>query len=158
MKGRFTYKELVLHSKAYKGRVVGVSVHGCFVDIGCHSDGFVHVSRLADGYVQDVGDLVKMHDEVECRVLECKKKKKSKKVLITLSMQSEKMKETEVRSVEKHNGGNEARAAPVARTPEEVAASAASKKAKQERRNARRLAKKAAAIGDMHAVPPPAME
>ncbi len=48
------------------GTVLNVVDFGCFVDIGMHQSGLVHVSRLADKYVRDphevvsVGDIVKV--------------------------------------------------------------------------------------------------
>ena len=43
---------------------------GAFVDIGVHQDGLVHISQLANTYVKDPNDVVKLHQHVMVRVLE----------------------------------------------------------------------------------------
>ena len=43
---------------------------GCFVDIGVHQDGLVHVSQLADRFVRDPNEVVKLHQHVKVRVME----------------------------------------------------------------------------------------
>jgi len=52
------------------GIVTNVTAFGAFVDIGVHQDGLVHISQLADRYVKDPNDLVKVHQPVEVTVLE----------------------------------------------------------------------------------------
>ena len=46
-------------ARSYSGTVKSISKFGAFIDIGCHSEGLCHVSRLADDYVESVGDVVK---------------------------------------------------------------------------------------------------
>lgn len=48
-----------LIGNTYKGKVVYIKPFGAFVDIGCHSDGFVHVSRVHDGFVEDINSVLK---------------------------------------------------------------------------------------------------
>jgi predicted RNA-binding protein with RPS1 domain len=55
------------------------------VDVGCHEEGFVHVSCLADTFVKDVAAHVKKGDAVDVRVVSFDKRKKR----LTLSMQSD---------------------------------------------------------------------
>jgi uncharacterized protein len=51
------------------GIVTNVTAFGAFVDIGVHHDGLVHISQLADRYVKDPADIVKVHQNVTVRVL-----------------------------------------------------------------------------------------
>ncbi len=52
------------------GVVTNVTAFGAFVDIGVHQDGLVHVSRLADRYVSDPHQVVKVAQRVEVTVLD----------------------------------------------------------------------------------------
>ena len=52
------------------GIVTNITKFGCFVDIGVHQDGLVHVSQLANRYVRDPNEVVKLHQHVEVRVTE----------------------------------------------------------------------------------------
>lgn len=52
------------------GIVTNVTAFGCFVDIGVHQDGLVHVSQLSDKYVKDPNDVVKVHQRMNVTVLE----------------------------------------------------------------------------------------
>jgi protein Tex len=51
------------------GGVTNVTVFGAFVDIGVHQDGLVHVSQLADRFVRNPGDVVKVQQRVMVTVL-----------------------------------------------------------------------------------------
>ena len=53
-----------------EGVVTNVAAFGAFVDIGVHQDGLVHVSELADRFVKDPRELVKVGQAVKVRVLE----------------------------------------------------------------------------------------
>jgi len=53
-----------------EGVVSNVANFGAFVDIGVHQDGLVHISALADRYVEDPRDIVKAGDVVKVKVLE----------------------------------------------------------------------------------------
>lgn len=53
-----------------EGVVTNVTAFGAFVDIGIKRDGLVHISELADHYVQNVGDVVRTGDRLSVRVLE----------------------------------------------------------------------------------------
>ncbi len=64
------------------GIVTNVTNFGAFVDIGVHQDGLVHISELADRFVKDPLDVVKVHQKVKVRVLEVDEKRKR----ISLSM------------------------------------------------------------------------
>jgi len=52
------------------GIVTNITAFGAFVDIGVHQDGLIHISQLADRYVKDPNEVVKVHQQVEVRVLE----------------------------------------------------------------------------------------
>lgn len=53
-----------------EGVVSNVAAFGAFVDIGVHQDGLVHVSELADHFVKDPREVVKVGQIVKVRVLE----------------------------------------------------------------------------------------
>jgi protein Tex len=64
------------------GIVTNVTNFGAFVDIGVHQDGLVHISQLADRFVKDVSEVVKVNQKVKVRVLEID----TKRSRISLSM------------------------------------------------------------------------
>ncbi len=51
------------------GVVTNVAAFGAFVDIGVHQDGLVHVSELANRFVKDPAEVVKVGDKVRVKVL-----------------------------------------------------------------------------------------
>ena len=51
------------------GIVTNVTKFGAFVDIGVHQDGLVHISELADKFVKDPADVVKVRQKVKVTVL-----------------------------------------------------------------------------------------
>ncbi len=53
-----------------EGVVTNVTAFGAFVDIGVHQDGLVHVSQLADRFIKDPSEAVKVGDKLKVRVLE----------------------------------------------------------------------------------------
>ncbi len=52
------------------GVVTNITAFGCFVDIGVHQDGLVHLSNLANRFVKDPNEVVKVHQKVTVKVLE----------------------------------------------------------------------------------------
>ena len=52
------------------GIVNNITAFGCFVDIGLKESSLVHISQLKDGYVSDVNEVVKLHQQVEVKVTE----------------------------------------------------------------------------------------
>jgi protein Tex len=52
-----------------EGVVTNIVAFGAFVDVGVHQDGLVHVSQLADRYVADPNDVVKVGQRVKVTVL-----------------------------------------------------------------------------------------
>lgn len=51
------------------GVVTNVSAFGAFVDVGVHQDGLVHISELADRFVRDPAEVVRVHQKVDVTVL-----------------------------------------------------------------------------------------
>ena len=58
------------------GIVTNITRFGCFVNIGVHQDGLVHISQLADRFVSDPNEVVKLHKHVKVRVLEVDSERK----------------------------------------------------------------------------------
>ena len=52
------------------GIVTNITNFGAFVDIGVHQDGLVHISQLANRFVSDPNEVVKLHQHVFVRVVE----------------------------------------------------------------------------------------
>ncbi|MEK6547405.1 MAG: S1 RNA-binding domain-containing protein, partial [Bacteroidota bacterium] len=52
------------------GIVTNITNFGAFVDIGVHQDGLVHVSQLADKFVKDPNEIVKVAQKVMVTVTE----------------------------------------------------------------------------------------
>ena len=57
------------------GIVTNITNFGAFVDIGVHQDGLVHISQLANRYVKDPNDVIKLHQHVRVKVLEVDKRR-----------------------------------------------------------------------------------
>jgi protein Tex len=58
------------------GIVTNVTKFGAFVDLGVHQDGLIHISQLADRFVKDPAEIVKVRQQVMVRVLEVDKERK----------------------------------------------------------------------------------
>ena len=52
------------------GIVTNITNFGCFVDIGVKQDGMVHISQLANRFVRDPNEVVKLQQQVQVKVLE----------------------------------------------------------------------------------------
>jgi protein Tex len=74
-----------------EGIVTNVANFGAFVDIGVHQDGLVHVSQLADRYVSDPKEIVKVGQVVQVKVMEIDKALKR----VALTMKHRAVKETQ---------------------------------------------------------------
>ena len=70
-----------------EGVVSNVANFGAFVDIGVHQDGLVHISALADRYVEDPRDIVKAGDVVKVKVLEVDAARK--RIALTMRLNDE---------------------------------------------------------------------
>ncbi len=64
------------------GRVTNITQFGVFVDINAVCDGLVHISQLADGYVETAEQVVGVGDQVNVRIMKVDTKKRR----ISLSM------------------------------------------------------------------------
>ena len=85
-----SFREDVMEVKDLKegmnlnGIVTNVAAFGAFVDLGVHQDGLVHISQLADRFIKDPNDVVKVGQQVQVRVLEVDLQRKR----IALTMRS----------------------------------------------------------------------
>lgn len=52
------------------GIITNITNFGCFVDVGVHTKGLVHISELADKFVKDPTEVVELHQHVQVRVLD----------------------------------------------------------------------------------------
>ena len=52
------------------GIITNVAAFGAFCDIGVHQDGLIHVSQLADHYIKDASEVVKVGQPVQVTVME----------------------------------------------------------------------------------------
>ena len=58
----------LLPGMTLEGVVTNIVAFGCFVDIGVHQDGLVHVSQLADRFVRDPNEIVAVGQKVKVTV------------------------------------------------------------------------------------------
>jgi len=58
------------------GKIVKLEKFGAFLDFGAERPGMIHVSEMANGYVQSPGDVVKEGDEVKAAVIKVNRKKR----------------------------------------------------------------------------------
>ncbi len=107
------------------GVVRGVAAFGAFVDIGLAQEGLIHISELADHFVEDAGSIVQVGERVRVRVIEVDPAKK--KIALTL------------RSEESRKQAEEERAA------RREARTAARERAKERRRREKETAERRAA-------------
>ena len=94
--GRKPVTDFPIGSK-HDGKLVYVKPYGIFIDIGCHSDAFCHISRIQDEYIESIDQIgYNVGDTIHnVRVVEIDRKKKR----ITVSLQSDKMREEELKSI-----------------------------------------------------------
>jgi uncharacterized protein len=64
------------------GVVVNIAAFGCFVDIGVHQDGLVHISQMSKKYIKNPNEVVKLNQKVMVKVLDVDMQRKR----INLSM------------------------------------------------------------------------
>ena len=60
---------MTLRKMIIPGLVSNVTAFGAFVDIGVHQDGLVHISELADRFVKDPNEVVKVRQQVLVKIL-----------------------------------------------------------------------------------------
>src|ERR1700730_7720053 len=64
----FFYMAIELGSKL-QGKVTGITHFGAFVLLPGNVTGLVHISEIADTYVKDINDHLKVNDEVTVKVI-----------------------------------------------------------------------------------------
>ena len=79
------------------GIITNITAFGAFVDIGVHQDGLVHLSQMADKFIKDPNEVVKVSQKVMVRITEVDVNRKR----IALSMKSEN--KPEPRPKQNHN-------------------------------------------------------
>ncbi|ANH68457.1 Tex family protein [Mitsuaria sp. 7] len=70
-----------------EGTVSNVAQFGAFVDLGVHQDGLIHVSQLANKFVNDAREVVKTGDIVKVKVLEVDLARK--RISLTMKMDAQ---------------------------------------------------------------------
>ena len=50
------------------GIVTNITAFGCFVDVGVHQDGLVHISQMSNSYITDPNQVVKLNQKVRVTV------------------------------------------------------------------------------------------
>jgi protein Tex len=101
------------------GIVTNVTAFGAFVDVGVHQDGLVHVSQLADHFIRDASEVVKVGQKVQVTVVEVDLKRNR----IALSMKSKvdldnRRSTGDDRDARPNNGGGNRGPRPQGRTPD----------------------------------------
>ena len=66
------------------GIVSNITNFGCFVDLGVHVKGLIHISQMADRFVKDPSEVVHIGEQVRVRVIEVD----SKRQRIALSLKN----------------------------------------------------------------------
>ena len=67
--GIFSMTDLVV-GMILPGIVTNITRFGAFVDVGIKQDGLVHISEMADRFVSDPAEIVKLQQQVKVRVVE----------------------------------------------------------------------------------------
>jgi len=67
------------------GIITNITNFGVFVDLGVHQDGLVHISQLADRYVRDPNEVVKLNQKVMVEVLDVDVERK--RIQLTMKVQ-----------------------------------------------------------------------
>ena len=52
------------------GIITNITAFGCFVDVGVHQDGLVHISQLTNKFIKDPSEVVNLNEHVTVRVTE----------------------------------------------------------------------------------------
>ncbi|WP_300560691.1 S1 domain-containing RNA-binding protein [Companilactobacillus sp.] len=71
-----------------EGKVTGITNFGAFVDLGDNQSGMVHISEIADSYVKDIHDVLKVGETVKVLVLN----DKDGKIALSIKQASDKPK------------------------------------------------------------------
>jgi uncharacterized protein len=66
------------------GIVTNITAFGCFVDLGVHQDGLVHISQMSNQFIKDPNEIVKLNQKVKVTISELDVERKR----ISLSMKN----------------------------------------------------------------------
>ena len=66
------------------GIVTNITAFGCFVDVGVHQDGLVHISQMSNQFIKDPNEIVKLNQKVRVTITEVDVERKR----ISLSMKN----------------------------------------------------------------------
>ncbi len=58
------------------GIVTNLTNFGAFVDVGIHQDGLVHISEIADRYVANPAEVLRVHQQIKVKVIQLEKERK----------------------------------------------------------------------------------
>ena len=58
------------------GIITNITNFGCFVDIGIKENGLVHISEITDKYIDNLSDIIKIHQHVHVKILSVDKTRK----------------------------------------------------------------------------------
>ena len=67
--GIFSMNDLI-PGMVLPGIITNITRFGAFVDVGIKQDGLVHISEMADRFISDPGEIVKLQQHVKVRVVE----------------------------------------------------------------------------------------
>ena len=88
-----------------EGVVTNVTAFGCFVDVGVHQDGLVHISQMANDFVADPMNRVKPGDIVSVRVISIDEKRG--RIGFSMKPESEKPVRPDAKSVAEGTGNDD---------------------------------------------------
>jgi len=86
-----------------QGKVTGITNFGAFVELPEGSTGLVHISEVADNYVKDINEHLKVGDQVEVKVINVEK---DGKIGLSIKKAKERKTEPSQRST-RNNKGND---------------------------------------------------
>jgi S1 RNA binding domain protein len=90
-----------------QGKVTGITHFGAFVELPGGTTGLVHISEVADNYVKDINEFLKVGDQVEVKVMSIEKDGK-----IGLSIKKAKENTASTRPAPSRGGFNKSRKGP----------------------------------------------
>ncbi|WNB92019.1 S1 domain-containing RNA-binding protein [Bacillus sp. NEB1478] len=90
-----------------QGKVTGITHFGAFVELPGGTTGLVHISEVADNYVKDINEFLKVGDQVEVKVMSIEKDGK-----IGLSIKKAKENVASTRPAPSRGGFNKSRKGP----------------------------------------------
>lgn len=114
-----------------EGTVSNVAAFGAFVDLGVHQDGLVHVSQLANKFVNDAREVVKTGDIVKVRVVEVDVARKRIALTMKLGEPNTRRDSSGDNRFQHHAGGGRQRQAAVNAVPQNSAMASAFAKLKR---------------------------